>query len=169
MIATKTSKTKKLRAATYIRMSTGNQEDSPARQSADIKTIAGYKQARIVCRYQDNAISGTDMRACPEFNRMLNDAESGNFDVLFVDEQSRLSREHELDCLENLNRLRRSGVRIVTKLQGELNFDDIGGLIKAIVTSSEDRGHSLKTSFRVCGGKHEAALRGEWPRKPMHG
>ncbi|MCH8043041.1 MAG: recombinase family protein [Planctomycetes bacterium] len=101
MIATakkrKRKSTAKLRGATYIRMSSDKQEDSPERQQADIDYIPEYKTADLVEQYADHAISGTASGNRPDFQRMMRDADDGRFDVLFCSELSRLTREEPIE------------------------------------------------------------------------
>ena len=102
-------------------MSSNKQEDSPERQQADIDYIPEYKTATVAGEYADHAISGTASDNRPDFQRMMRDADDGRFDVLFCSELSRLTREEPIDTLNHLSRLSSAGVRLVTKLEGEIN------------------------------------------------
>src|SRR5438105_225715 len=85
-----------IRVAVYVRMSTDDQTDSPERQLEQVLPYCERKGYRIVGRYQDLAMRGWD-DSRPEFQKLLRDAEAGMFDVIVVDEQSRLSRTEPVE------------------------------------------------------------------------
>ena len=108
-----------MRAAIYARYSSENQREASledqerlCRQEAD---RLGYTVTKV---YQDAALSGQlneDQR--PGFQAMLVDAKSKAFDVLIVDDASRLSRD-TADALRVLKRLEFWGVGFVARADG---------------------------------------------------
>ena len=81
-----------MRAAIYARYSTESQDDnSIVGQFVNCETIADANGWRIVARYSDEAISGAD-ESRPEYQRLLADSADGHFDVVIVDETSRITR-----------------------------------------------------------------------------
>ncbi|MAG93988.1 MAG: hypothetical protein CMJ48_09590 [Planctomycetaceae bacterium] len=74
-------------AVGYIRMSTGRQENSPARQRAEIEQLAQREGYRIVKWYEDHGLTGTESANRPEFQRLLQDAERGRFQAILLHEQ----------------------------------------------------------------------------------
>jgi len=70
----------------------------------------------VVSEYADRGISGTTGNR-PEFQRMLAAASAGEFDVLIVDDLSRLSR-NQADTLRTIGRLTFDGIRIIAVSDG---------------------------------------------------
>ena len=81
------------RAAMYARYSSENQKESSIDdQFRNCEQYARREGWEIVERYSDKAISGsTNLR--PAYQQMLKDARAKHFDVLLVDDFSRLSRD----------------------------------------------------------------------------
>ena len=140
-------------AVGYIRMSTDRQEDSPARQKAEIKQLAGREGYKISEWYEDHGLTGTESANRPEFQRLLRNAHAGKFEAILVHEQSRFSRENIFEVMLHWRLLRIAGVSIVTSRRGKMNFDDLGGLITAIIDAHDAREESVKIANRVVGGQ----------------
>ena len=66
--------------------------------------------------YQDQAISGS-RNDRPGYQAMLAAADLGAFDVLLVDDLSRLSRDH-IECAQTIRRLKYGGIRVVGASDG---------------------------------------------------
>ena len=86
-------------AVGYIRMSTGRQDDSPARQRAEIERLAARDDFRIVDWYEDHGLTGTESANRPEFQRLLRDAKRDRFSAVLMYEMSRFSREEIFDVM----------------------------------------------------------------------
>ncbi len=102
-----------IQVAIYARYSSDKQRDASiddqVRNCRAFAEREGWKgKPRI---YADKAISGAK-RDRPEYQQMINDAEEKQFDVLLVDDLSRLSRDNA-ETLKVLERLRFWGVRII--------------------------------------------------------
>ena len=66
------SKTRLIRAAQYVRMSSGKQERSPAQQRAEIRRLAKAEGCEIVAKFEDQAITGdSGPEKRPGFRAML--------------------------------------------------------------------------------------------------
>lgn len=152
---------KSIPAVGYIRMSTGRQENSPQRQRAEIKKLAAQQGYRIVKWYEDHGLTGTESVNRPEFQQLLKDAAAGRFEAILVHEQSRFSREDIFDVMLHWRLLRQAGVDIVTCQRGRLRFDDLGGIITAIVDQHGAREESVKLAQRVVGGQRLRAKQGK--------
>ena len=75
-----------LRAAGYIRMSSGKQERSPAQQKGEITKLAKAEACKVVLWFSDEAITGDSGDAeRPGFRDMLEAAEAGLFEVLLLE------------------------------------------------------------------------------------
>lgn len=148
-------------AVGYIRMSTDRQEDSPARQRRDIEALAKRMGFSILRWYEDHGLTGTDSANRPEFLRLLADAKNGKFSAVLLSEQSRMSREDIFDATLHWRLLRDAGVQIVTCQRGEMDFNNLGGLITAIVDQYGAREESIKLAERVVSGQRNRALAGK--------
>lgn len=74
------SKTTMKPAVGYIRMSSDQQQDSPARQRKDIEAMAKRLGYRIVRWYEDHGLTGTESSKRKDFLKLLADAKGGAFD-----------------------------------------------------------------------------------------
>ncbi len=148
-------------AVGYIRMSTDRQENSPDRQRREIKALADREGYRITKWYEDHGLTGTESANRPEFQSLLRDAERGRFEAILLHEQSRFSREDLFDVMAHWRLLREAGVEIVTCQRGRLRFDDLGGIITAIIDQHGAREESIKLAGRVVSGQRTRALQGK--------
>ncbi len=148
-------------AVGYIRMSTGRQENSPARQRAEIEHLAEREGYRVIKWYEDHGLTGTESANRPEFQRLLQDAERGRFQAILLHEQSRFSREDIFDVMLHWRLLRSAGVDIVTCQRGRLRFDDLGGIITAIIDQHGAREESMKLAQRVSSAQRLRAKQGK--------
>ena len=81
-----------MKVAIYARYSTALQDEtSIAGQVANCEELAAAQGWTVVRVYSDEAVSGSDDTR-PEYQNMLADSESGQFDAIVVDETSRLTR-----------------------------------------------------------------------------
>src|SRR5262245_33121596 len=117
------------RVVSYVRMSTADQADSPARQRAGIGAYARTRGYAITREYTDLGISGwKDDR--PGFRQLLADATAGKFDIILVDEPSRLSRSDPLALIATtIYPLQQAGVSVEAVSTGPVAWDDLAGLI----------------------------------------
>lgn len=101
-----------MRIAAYARYSSDQQRaaslDDQLRNCRAYAARQGWPAPRI---YTDAAISGT-RRDRPGYQRMLADVAVGAFDVLLIDDLSRLSRD-SAECAQLIKRLTFRGVRLV--------------------------------------------------------
>ncbi len=144
----------------YIRMSTDQQQDSPARQRRDIEALAKRLSYRIIDWYEDHGLTGTESINRPKFQSLLQDAKCGRFEAILLSEQSRMSREDVFDAMLHWKLLRDAGVKIVTCQRGELDFSNLGGVITAIVDQYGAHEESIKLSQRVVSGMRLRASQG---------
>ncbi len=109
-------------AVGYIRMSSDQQQDSPARQRQDIQALAERLGYQILKWYEDHGLTGTESSKRKDFQKLLTDAKAGAFCAVLLSEQSRMSREDVFDAMVHWKQLRDAGVKIVTFQRGELDF-----------------------------------------------
>ena len=82
-------------------------------------------------------------------------------EAILISEQSRMSREDIFDAMMHWKLLRDAGVRIVTCQRGELDFNNLGGVITAIVDQYSVREESIKLAQRVVSGQRMKAMNGQ--------
>ena len=108
-----------MRCAIYARYSSENQrESSLADQARECREYASRNGWDVVEVYSDAAISGSSDNR-PGYQKMLNDARAGRFDVVLAEALDRLSRRlaDAAGLHDELSFLR---VRLFTKDQGEI-------------------------------------------------
>lgn len=106
-----------MKAAFYARYSTDMQrEASIDDQYRNCQAQADRERWEVVARYQDKAMSGTDADR-PGLNAMMEAAMAGEFEVLIVDDLSRLSRD-DIAMKTALRRLKFRDVRVIAVSDG---------------------------------------------------
>jgi site-specific DNA recombinase len=101
-----------MRVALYARYSSEHQKESSIEdQNRNCETRAQREGWVVTARYADRAISGTTSDR-PDYQRMLVDAKAKHFDVLLVDDFSRLSRD-SVETEQTRRRLVHWGVRLI--------------------------------------------------------
>ncbi len=122
-----------MRAAIYGRYSSNKQRESSIDdQFRNCEGFADREGWHIVKRYADQAVSGTS-KDRPSFKNLMTDAEEGCFDVLLVDDLSRLSRD-EIELKQLVRRFTYRNLRIIGISDG---FD------------SASKGHKVHASVRA--------------------
>lgn len=101
-----------MRTAAYCRFSSDAQREASIRdQLRNIEAYCTRIGWPMPALYQDQAISGS-RNDRPGYQAMLSAADLGAFDVLMVDDISRLSRDH-IECAQTIRKLKFGGVRII--------------------------------------------------------
>ncbi len=117
-----------MRAAAYARYSSDKQRESSIQdQVRNCTAFAERESWSIAEQYFDEAVSGSS-KDRPGFKRLLADAAEGCFDVLLVDDLSRLSRD-EIELKQLVSRFTYRGLRIIGVSDG---FD------------TESKGHKVR-------------------------
>jgi DNA invertase Pin-like site-specific DNA recombinase len=141
-----------LRAARYLRVSTGRQADSDLSipdQRRQAKAYCASRGWEIVPDYVEPGQSATDDRR-PEFQRMIDAATTKppSFDVILVHSFSRFFRD-QFQLEFYVRRLAKAGVRLVSITQ-ELGDDPMSNMIRQIMAlfdeyqSKENAKHTLR-------------------------
>src|ERR1700730_13323511 len=152
-----------VRAALYLRVSTGRQADSDLSIPDQRRQAKGYCASRgweIVSDYVEPGQSATDDRR-PEFQRMIHAATTKPpaFDVVLVHSFSRFFRD-QFQLEFYVRRLAKAGVRLVSITQ-ELGDDPMSNMIRQIMAlfdeyqSKENAKHTLRAM-------KESARQGFW-------
>lgn len=100
-------------AVAYARFSSDNQRsESIDAQLADIRAYAARERYNIIAEYTDEAKSATTDRR-PQFQKMIFDAEKGEFSVILVFKLDRFSRDR-FDFAYYRRQLSKHGVKVVS-------------------------------------------------------
>tara|TARA_R110002111_G_scaffold18776_4_gene45900 strand:+ start:1915 stop:3624 length:1710 start_codon:yes stop_codon:yes gene_type:complete len=122
----------KNRAAIYARYSEDKQRESSIDdQVRNCTRWMDHNGMRIVQVYSDKAISGS-VRARPGYLQMLEDSATSSFDVLIIDDLSRLSRD-DYEMKGVLRKLAWQGIRVIGVTDG---YD------------SSTKGHKIHAGFK---------------------
>ncbi len=101
-----------MRTAAYVRYSSDSQRDASLDdQLRNVRTFCDRHGWSAPVVYADAAISGS-REDRPKYRALLADAGSGRFDVILVDDLSRLSRDKD-ECGKAIKRLIFAGVRVI--------------------------------------------------------
>src|SRR3981189_143800 len=141
-----------VRAALYLRVSTGRQADSDLSIPDQRRHAKGYCKSRgweIVADYVEPGLSATDDRRT-EFQRVIDAAPTKPpaFDVILVHSFSRFFRD-QFQLEFYVRRLAKAGVRLVSITQ-ELGDDPMSNMIRQIMAlfdeyqSKENAKHTLR-------------------------
>jgi hypothetical protein len=155
--------TMKMRAAAYVRMSTQQQENSPERQREQIRAHAEQQGYYVVRWYEDLGMRGSDINR-PQFQAMLQDAQTGQFEVILADELSRLTRLGTLDFYTQFAApLEQAGVIVDTVSEGKAAWDgdDLGSAIMQLVHQHKPFSEALNLGERVAKGLYNLAIQAQ--------
>ncbi|MBQ1992796.1 MAG: recombinase family protein, partial [Clostridia bacterium] len=142
-------------AVAYARYSSdGQRDESIDAQVRAIKSFAEREGYALIHVYADRGISGTsDNRE--EFQRMIEDAKNGDFQVVIVHKLDRFARNRS-DSAIYRNVLEKYGVRLVSVLE---NFDDSPeSIILQSVIEGYNEYYSKNLAREVMKGLKENAL-----------
>src|SRR5437879_2908391 len=114
-----------MRAVIYARYSSALQHDvSIEDQVRSCRAWINKEGWTLVTSYTDHAISGS-IRLRPGYQKLLEDARSGEFDVVVSEALDRLSRDQE-DVAALYKQLSFSGVKLITIGEGEISELHVG-------------------------------------------
>ena len=145
-----------IRAVSYSRFSSNNQrtESIDAQQRAIYKYIAENKYTPVG-DYVDEALTGTNTQR-PGFQRMLEDAQKGLFDVVVVHKMDRFSRD-VYDALDVQRKLAIYGVRIESVIE---RFEETPeGQLQKVIQLGVGQYYSQNLAREVVKGLKENAYK----------
>lgn len=143
-----------IRVASYCRVSTdqADQQNSFASQQQYFRDyIQHHPDWELYAVYADEGITGTSTKKRTEFNRMIQDAANGKFQMILTKEVSRFSR-NILDTIAYTRELKAMGVGVRFLLDGIYTMDADAELYLSIMASMAQE-ESRKTSSRVTWGQ----------------
>lgn len=152
---------KKIRVAAYCRVSTDKDEQllSLKAQKEFFEEYAEKMGYELVGLYADEGISGTKLKNRKQFNRMMQDAESGLFERVYVKDVSRLAR-NVVDFLQSIRKLKSLNIdcQFITA-----NMSANDGELTLTILAAVAQEESSNLSKRVKFGKKKNAEKGRVP------
>ena len=155
---------KKIKCDIYTRVSTTMQVDgySLDAQKEKLKRYAEFQNMEIVNEYSDEGKSGKSVEGRPEFQRMLDNIESGTDEVQFVlvFKLSRFGR-NAADVLNSLQRMQDFGVNLICVEDGIDSSKDSGKLMISVLSAVAEieRENILVQTME---GRKQKAREGKW-------
>jgi DNA invertase Pin-like site-specific DNA recombinase len=141
------------RAALYFRMSSEKQEDSIDRQRSQVTPYARARSYTVIGEYVDEGVPGDEFERLVGFQKMLNAARRGEFSVIVIDEQSRLSRLDDWDFIADVARpLRNAGITVDTVNKGIIDWESLCGRLMSSIQANQSHEESRNLSRRVLTG-----------------
>ncbi|MDP0929438.1 recombinase family protein [Paracoccus onubensis] len=114
------------RVALYARYSSDNQRDASIEDQFRIcREQAKREKWKVIGTYKDAGISGASMILRPGIQALLQDAQSGQFDIVLAEALDRISRD-QADVATLFKHLKFAGVPIVTLAEGEISELHVG-------------------------------------------
>src|SRR5262249_37358446 len=114
-----------MRAVIYARYSSENQREASIEdQARHCKALIEREGWMLAVTYTDHAISGS-IRMRPGYQRLLQDARAGQFQIVIAEALDRLSRDQE-DVAALYKHLAFSGVKLITLAEGEISELHVG-------------------------------------------
>ncbi len=114
------------RAALYARYSSDNQREASIEDQFRLcREHAARERWQIVGSYEDAAISGASTILRPGIQRLMRDAQQGEFNILLAEALDRISRD-QADVATLYKHLKFAGVTIVTLAEDEISELHVG-------------------------------------------
>src|ERR687886_2756410 len=144
-----------MRTVIYARYSSELQRDASIEDQirlcrARIEREAGWT---YLTAYTDHAVSGS-IRLRPGYQKLLQDARAGEFDIVVAEALDRLSRDQE-DVAALYKHLAFAGVKLVTVAEGEISELHVGlkGTMNALFLKDLAQKVRRGQEGRVCQGR----------------
>jgi DNA invertase Pin-like site-specific DNA recombinase len=138
-------------------MSTDQQEDSIDNQRSQVLPHCERHGYRVAGEYLDEGIAGDEFAKRSGLQRLLRDAAAGKFDVVVVDEVSRLSRQKYTAFMASVaHPLDEAGVTVDSVAEGALGWEDMADILRMGIHQPTGRSESQKNSRRTLTGQANA-------------
>jgi site-specific DNA recombinase len=146
----------------YARMSTDQQDQSPAQQRERIAKLASERGFEIVDWFVDEGITGDSIEARPQFARMLSETASRDVKAILVWDLSRFGRFDIFDAVAVIRPLRDAGVKLVTVAEGAIDWDEFAGQMMFMLQAGGNHKFLKDISRNVTRGRWAARERGSF-------
>lgn len=152
-----------MRLAAYCRVSTDKEEQlhSLESQKSFFGEFAEKNCHELVKLYADEGISGTSLRKRAEFNKLIEDAKLGLFDIVAVKDVSRMAR-NTVDFLQSIRTLKSMGINTIFVTANMSSLGDSEFILTIFGALAQEESANL--SKRVKFGKLINSQRGRVPR-----
>ena len=142
----------KLRVAAYCRVSTDSDEQATSYE-AQVEHYTEYikknPEWEFAGIYADDGISGTSTKNRDEFNRMIDDCEAGNIDMIITKSISRFAR-NTLDCLKYIRHLKDKNIPVYFEKESINTMDAKGEVLLTIMASlAQQESQSLSQNVKL--------------------
>ena len=120
----------KQRVAVYCRVASGSEDHSAslaAQKAYYTEMVDRHPEWELAGIYADKGIATTDRKKQKEFNKMLTACGQGKIDIILVRSVSRFAR-NVMDCLDVVQMLKASGVRVIFEKEGLDTSTEAGDL-----------------------------------------
>lgn len=153
-----------MRIAAYCRVSTDREEqkDSLAHQKEFFLEYAKKNSFELFRLYADEGISGTSLKKRVEFQRMMQDAQMGLFEMVVVKDISRVAR-NTVDFLQSIRVLKSMGINVVFLTANMTSLGDSEFILTIFGAMAQEESGNL--SKRVKWGKKINAKKGRVPQR----
>lgn len=150
--------------AAYCRVSTEKEEqlDSLAHQKEFFLEYAEKNGHELVRLYADEGISGTSLKKRAEFQRLMNDAQMGLFELVVVKDISRVAR-NTVDFLQSIRKLKTMGINMIFLTANMTSLGDSEFILTIFGAMAQEESSNL--SKRVKWGKKINAKKGRVPQR----
>lgn len=150
-----------IKVASYCRVSTDSEDqlnsfESQCRYFKEY--IERHPDWELYDVYADEGITGTSTKKRTQFNRMINDAYMGKFQLIITKEVSRFSRNN-LDTIAYTRELKALGIYVIFMNDG-FSTQDPDSELRLSIMGSIAQEESRKTSARVTWGQTRQMERG---------
>lgn len=153
--------TNKRNVAIYARVSTEHEAQLSALENQKNwykPLLEQHPEWHVVRMYIDEGITGTSAHKRPQFMKMIDDANNGEFDLILTREVSRFAR-NTVDTLQYTRKLKEHGIEVFFINDNIKTFDGDGELrLTIMATLAQDE--SRKTSIRVKSGQQTSMEKG---------
>lgn len=152
-----------MRLAAYCRVSTDKEEQQRSLEAQKLffADFAERNCHTLVKLYADEGISGTSLRRRVEFNRLMEDAKLGLFDMVAVKDVSRMAR-NTVDFLQSIRSLKSMGINTIFVTSNMSSLGDSEFVLTIFGAMAQEESANL--SKRVKFGKLINSQRGRVPR-----
>ena len=142
-----------LRVAAYCRVSTDSDEQATS-YDAQVEHYTEFIQKNpeweFAGIYADNGISGTNTKKREDFNRMIDDCEAGNINMIITKSISRFAR-NTLDCLKYIRKLKEKNIPVFFEKEAINTMDAKGEVLITIMASlAQQESQSLPRLHQGC-------------------
>ncbi|WP_395151116.1 recombinase family protein [uncultured Allofournierella sp.] len=142
----------RLRVASYCRVSTDSDEQATSYE-AQVSHYTEYIQKNpeweFAGIFADDGISGTNTKKREEFNRMIEECEAGNIDMIITKSISRFAR-NTLDCLKYIRKLKDLNIPVFFEKESINTMDAKGEVLLTIMASlAQQESQSLSQNVKL--------------------